>query len=59
MAEPVLKPLNSATCPKCRKAESARMGYSKEHKGSAWKCKACGCAYLVPTLVLAKNVKKD
>ena len=57
MAEPKLKPLNSPVCPGCGEAKSARMGYSQEHKGSLWKCKSCGFKYLVPTLVLATNVK--
>jgi ribosomal protein L37AE/L43A len=57
MAGEALKPLNSATCPKCGKAESARLGYFALHKGSVWKCLACDFQYLVPTLILAKSPK--
>jgi transposase-like protein len=49
-----LKPLNAATCPKCRSKNTCRGGYVKEHRGSAWKCHDCGVEFIIPTMVLKK-----
>ena len=49
-----LKPLNPATCPKCKTKNTKRVGYSESKRGSLWICSDCKEGFIVPMLALKK-----